>query len=818
MNKSRLYTLLTVLALTTGVSAQTTPTSQMENIGRAPVVLKSSTNGNFISWRLLGTDDDDLTTFDILYNNNVLVEDLKKTNYVHTTGTPTGEYRIVAKLHGEAIDTTEAVMAWTEPYKTLKLNRPAKGAKGGTYSPNDCSVGDVDGDGTYELIVKWDPSNAQDNSKNGYTDNVILDCYRLSGEQLWRIDLGVNIRAGAHYTQFMVYDFDGDGRAELMCKTAPGSKDGKGSYVNQAASDATIRSVSNTKDWRNSSGRITGGQEYLTVFDGETGAAIHTIFYNPNRNQGYGGEADGSFNWGKPDGKSDTGSYGNRGERYLAAVAYLDGADENPCGVFCRGYYNYAFLWAVSFDGKQLHQRWLHFSSSKTEYSLTTYDANDNGTTQKFSNLKPTSGSGSGTMFANGNHNLSVADVDGDGCDEIVWGSATCDNNGRLLFGTGFGHGDAIHLSDLIPTRPGLEVFQVHEEKGTYSWDIHDAATGEIIHKGGNKGVDNGRGMAADIMAENPGFEFWSADNDTTKAKTYGGLNEKYPRSATTREVLAQKSSTINYRIYWDGDLQDELLDGNKIDKWNGNGFSRLYINGKNPYDYNGSSTCNGSKNTPCLQADILGDWREEIILWSSSDNATLNIFTTNEPTDFMLPTLMHDHVYRMGIAWQNVAYNQPPHLGFYLPDYFNPQLSFVQGSSREQTVELGNAITPIVCRWRHCASNPSLTSTAPDGTIKLFNLPLPGFTNTRDTDNHLYTIEGTPEQLGDYTFVLKLSGNNSMTIEETLTVHVVEDTGINSMASDTKADARYYDLQGRRVNQPTKGIYIVNGKKIVRH
>jgi rhamnogalacturonan endolyase len=369
----------------------------------------------------------------------------------------------------------------------------------------------MDGDGQYEIIVKWDPSNSKDNSQDGITDNVILDCYKLDGTKLWRIDLGQNIRAGAHYTQFMVYDFDGDGMAEMMCKTAPGSKDGQGNYVNQAATDDRIKAADNTKSWITTSGSMDGGQEYLTVFNGETGKAIHTIAYYPNRNtKAELSEAQGTFNWAV--GKTDTHGY-NRGDRYLAAVAYLGGQDANPSGVFCRGYYSYAYIWAVDFDGSQLKHRWLHRSDSSTQWSVV--DANMQES-EKVTAQKATSGSGSNTMFSNGNHNLSVADVDGDGKDEIIWGSAAVDDDGKLLYATGFGHGDAIHLGDLNPDREGLEVFQVHEEKGTYAWDIHDAATGEILLKGGQSGVDNGRGVAADIVADTRGYEFWSA---------YGGFN-----------------------------------------------------------------------------------------------------------------------------------------------------------------------------------------------------------------------------------------------------------------------------------------------------
>ena len=628
-----------------------TPESQMEKLGRGVVALPQS-KGIFVSWRLLGTDDARMK-FDVVRDGKTIAQDLETSNYADEEGTASSKYNVVCKVNGKTVETSAEVTPWSDVYMKLPLDRPATGALGGEYSPNDCSVGDVDGDGEYEIFVKWDPSNSKDNSQSDKTDNVFIDCYKLDGTKLWRIDLGVNIRAGAHYTQFMVYDFDGDGLAEMMCKTAPGSKDGAGNYVNQAATDEAIKAADNEKDWRSSAGRIDGGQEYLTVFNGLTGAAIHTIAYYPNRNAlAELSEASGSFNWDDRSGKNDKGNYGNRGERYLAAVAYLGGPDANPSGIFSRGYYTYAYVWAVDFDGAQLKHRWLHRSDSKTQYSVVDADMKESA---KISAPAATSsdGSGSQTMYGNGNHNLSVGDVDGDGRDEIIWGSAALDDDGKLLYATGFGHGDAIHLSTMDPDRGGFQVFQVHEEKGTYSWDLHDAATGEVIFRGGNSGKDNGRGMAADVIPGSRGFEFWSAD-------------ERAQRSVQTGEIVGSKNTSVNFRMYWDGTCYDQTLDGNTLDAWNGSSWNRVMTF----YNYGNSSTCNSTKKTPNLQADLFGDWREELILWDSSNSATLNIFTTNIPTEYRVPTLMHDHTYRMGVAWQNTAYNQPPHLGFYLPDF----------------------------------------------------------------------------------------------------------------------------------------------------
>ena len=632
-----------------------TPMEQMENIDRAPVALPASNGkGIFISWRLLGTDNPN-TTFDIIRNGTTIVSGSKTTNFTDNEGTTTSSYEIAVKNNGNETERTTAFTPWGNIFLRQTLDRPDGGSTPAsetyTYSPNDCSIGDIDGDGQYELFVKWDPSNSKDNSQKGFTGNVFIDAYKLdmTSEQptrLWRIDLGVNIRAGAHYTQFLVYDFDGDGKVEMICKTAAGSKDGKGNYVSDAATDESIKAVDNTKDWRNSSGKVTGGQEWLTVFNGETGEAIHTIYYNPNRNGGVGGEAGWTKNWDDRSGKTDK-DYGNRGERYLAAVAYLDGPKSNPSAVMLRGYYTYSYIWAVDFDGKELATKWLHASDTKTTYTVT----NGDGTSKTYTAPLPTGRtSGSRTAYGNGNHNLSVGDYDGDGCDEITLGASAINNDGTLLYSTGYGHGDALHVGDIDPDRPGMEVFTVHEESA-YGWDLHDAATGTIICNS-DGASDNGRGIASDLIASNRGYEF-SSSNDRSQRNAKG-------------DVVSTKSTSLNFRCYWNGDLQDELLDGNVIDTWNGSSVTRLLTLS----NYGNSYTCNSTKKTPNLTADLLGDWREEVILWDSTDGCTLNIFTTNIATEYAIPTLMHDHTYRMAVAWQNSGYNQPPHVGYFLPDY----------------------------------------------------------------------------------------------------------------------------------------------------
>ncbi|RKD92552.1 rhamnogalacturonan lyase [Mangrovibacterium diazotrophicum] len=608
---------------------------QMEYLDRGLLAIKT-TNAVFVSWRSLGTDGSTVT-FN-LYRNNQLINEspLSLTNFTDTSGSQADSYVLKVLVDGEEVSGMESqpVTPWAQQYLTIALDQPAGGTTPDdvtyTYLPNDCSVGDLDGDGQYEIVLKWDPTNSKDNSQSGYTGNVFIDAYELDGTKLWRIDLGRNIRAGAHYTQFMVYDLDGDGRAELVCKTAPGTVDGKGNAVIMGSDDSSA-------DYRTSSGTILSGPEYLTLFDGLTGAELNTVAYDPPRHPTKLNPTTSELKaiWGD--------NYGNRQDRFLACVAYLDGT--KPSVVMGRGYYTRSCLAAYDVKDKKLVQRWFYDSGS-------------------------TSGIGA---YGQGNHNLSVGDVDVDGKDEIIYGSCAWDDDGSLLYRTGLGHGDALHLSDLDPDEDGLELWDVHEEKtATYGYEIHNAGTGGVKW-GTFSGTDVGRGLAADIDPNHRGFEMWS----TASSNVY----------SCKGEVVSTSRPSVNFRVYWDGDLQDELLDGTKLDKWKTTGGTdRLFTF----YNYSNAKEINSTKANPCLSADILGDWREEVVYYNSSNGSELVLFSTVIPTDYKLYTPMHDPVYRMGIAWQNVAYNQPPHLGFYIgdgltsiptPSIYTPQYSITTSS-----------------------------------------------------------------------------------------------------------------------------------------
>jgi len=674
-----------------------TPASQQEKLNRGLIRVNPTTATAFLSWRLLSTDNEH-TAFLTLKDGKVDGDTLRSaTSKFFNMTTAKKDLQLIVLQNGVPTDTLQPQTFNQTGYQLMQLDRPAAlTMPDGTtcdYSPNDCSVGDVDGDGEYELFVKWYPSNAKDNSQGGYTGNIYFDCYRLfTCERLWRIDLGVNIRAGAHYNQFLVYDFDKDGRAEMVCKTAPGSIDGTGQYVSLAADNANIQQASNTADYRTTAGRINGGYEYLTVFDGLTGKAIHTIPYYPNRNAERAlSSAEGTFNWYMSSGKSDTGSYGNRGERYLAGVAYLDGPDRRPSAVMCRGMYTRSYLWAVDFDGEKLSTHWLHGSISTTQVQLT--DAAGKTTTKTYSkNTDPNTTHAVYTAYGQGAHSLTIGDVDGDGCDEIVYGNAVVDNDGWMLYTTGFGHGDALHLADLDPDRPGLEIFMVHEES-PYGCNYRDAGTGELLYATTGS-ADNGRGLAANVLTNTRGYEYWSAKVDYTRNVQKGIVSENKP--------------SMNFRIFWDGDPYDELLDGTSIHKWAVDGTRTeqgIFTNTKSTTQKSftdlkmNPSSCNGTKATPCLQADILGDWREEVIYWNADDPSQVYLISSTASTNYRVPTLMHDHNYRMAIAWQNVGYNQPPHLGYYLPDYVDAFQGVADEPEQEEPATLAD-VTALIRQY----------------------------------------------------------------------------------------------------------------------
>ena len=515
--------------------------------------------------------------------------------------------------------TTGEVATWTRlkgekrnPYLSIPVCKPEDGEIAGesfTYTANDCSVGDLDGDGEYEIILKWSPSNSKRPPQRGFTGNTYLDAYKMDGRRLWCIDLGPNVRSGAATTNFLVFDFDGDGCAEICCKTGDGTVDGLGHRIGDAQAD--------WRTWDKKSptyGKIVNGPEYLTVFEGRTGKELDSKEYIPTRYP-----LDG---WGGVGGNCGNDNTGGRSDRFTAGVAFLDGKTPSP--IMVRGWYGRTVVAAWTFTNGALKHTW-------------TFDSAAPGW-EAYSGM--------------GNHSVTVADFDGDGCDEICVGAMTVDHDGKGLFTTGLRHGDALHAGRFIPSRQGMQVFGVHENEGdneivkrTPAVAMFDGATGEIIWQDG-LGQDAGRGVAADIDPRYDGAECWC---------NIGGL-----RRGDTGEIISnRKPDSCNFTIYWDADPLAELLDHVSISKWNWNAESTDLL-----LKAEGVVSNNGTKGNPCLSGDILGDWREEVI-WPSEDQTELRIYSTTIPAVDRRATWMNDRQYRLAIAWQNVAYNQPPHPSF---------------------------------------------------------------------------------------------------------------------------------------------------------
>ncbi len=592
---------------------------QMERLDRGVVAFRTSEDSVMVSWRYLATDPQDI--------GFAVYRDGKKLGEVPARHSTTFvDYNPIRKSSTYEVRPTGAKAAkgkWTLPadapvgFVDIPLDRPTGytdvEGRPVEYRANDASVADLDGDGQMEIILKWDPSNSKDNSQSGITNNTFIDAYKLDGTRLWRIDMGRNIRSGAHYTQFMVYDLDGDGRAEVVMKTGDGTVDGKGKVLGDPTADYRVGMEDRAEGDYNSpdhpreqfrqdqrgnrGGFIKGAPEFLTVFDGRTGAELTTVDYIPQ--QGNLGD------WGD--------NYANRSERYLACVAYLDGV--HPSVVMCRGYYTRTVLAAWDFDGKKLTSRWVFDSDDAPEYA------------------------------GQGNHNLRVADVDGDGRDEITYGSCCIDDDGTGLYSTGFGHGDAMHVTSFFPLDDALQVWDCHENHHDGS-DFRDARTGQVLFQIFSNS-DVGRCMAADIDPTNPGLEMWSSASG-------GILNVR-------GEVIDSLARVpINMAVWWDGGLTRELLDHEQVLRYDPESHQCVPLLTMEGCEFN-----NGTKSNPCLQGDILGDWREEVLA-RTEDSQHLRIYISPMPTEYRFHTFLSDPVYRHSLTTQNVAYNQPTQPGFY--------------------------------------------------------------------------------------------------------------------------------------------------------
>lgn len=874
---------------------------------RALWACQTPSGKTFVSWRARKTDDEN-TSYKLYRNgtNYGIYSDKTNVTIEGTGETYSTDYYRLEVLQNGSVDETqtmELVSGSVKPHSWLRIkladepvvtNTGVMWNKDGVddgytvrYTPNDMSCYDMDGDGQEELILKWDPSNSQDNGYSGYTANVYIDCYKVDWTKLaegtendvdailmWRINLGQNIRAGAHYTMFLCYDFDGDGKGEMIVKTSLGTKDGLGNYVFQSRIDA--RGLDVTRDYtrqddsgtaQKSNGHIGVGEEWLTVFNGTTGAEMATIDYYPKFNV--------VSSWNEPSGSSN--KY-NKGTRFKACVAFLDGV--HPSAVYNRGYYSQSFFTAYNWNGTDLYEVWRHASTTEGE-----------------------------GLYGQGNHSLVVDDFDGDGFDEIGTGPAALDNDGTILWTSMFGHGDAHHLGEFDLNNPGLEIFYVNEEykESPLSTALFDAKTGGVIQGHTQMDMDTGRGLAADISAAHRGAELFSKGDNDQAGETYlmaycDGTSEKLGNYSwctgslingykttddTGTDVTNDKTSYPNFRIYWNGGLQDQWMDSRHIDSYNDetNMFERVYTFDSPSHP---ARSINGTKENPNLQTDLFGDWREEVIFYDYEVTSTiqktvssksinngkeftidwdnrqyyLTVFTTTIPTDYKLPWLRDDHAYDMAIAWQNIGYNQPPHLSyspaermagtenqvtvkissFGVNTYTNTAavdfseadgLTVYAANLNEEETEV--TLVEVTSKQIPAGTPVILVGTAGMTYIGTYmeDEPAPISTNMKaapfivrvNAGNQYLAlsakngqpvfakmVEGSTikARTGYFEYSIKESGSRAIGIR------FDNPTGIRTVEHPSLTNGYYYNLAGQRVVMPSKGIYVYNGKKII--
>lgn len=609
MNKKLLATSALALLVSMGANAQ----RFTDKLDRGLVAVKT-TKGVYCSWRIQADE-----YYDVKYNlyrdgTRVNAEPLDVSNFTDTSGSESSQYTVKAVLNGVEQQASKAATVFKSNYKEIKIKHDA--SLKATYEPNDACCADVDGDGEVEILMKF--TNKEEGEqlypKNGPTiDGVetkeysMLACLKQDGTVLWWVNCGPNMGDFQNNEQNIVgYDWDMDGKAEVVMRLE------EGSTVHMA--DGTTYTIGangkNGSSWTNyrepkASGSVEWfthyGKEFLWYCEGATGKPYQCIEFPLKRLED--GETDLKAAWGD--------GYGHRSSKYFFGAPYLDG--KHPSIFLGRGIYTRHKFIAYDVDPKthDLKVRW------------------------KWTNNQPGS-----PWYGQGYHNYIVADVDWDGRDEIVWGSMVIDDNGMGLSTTGLGHGDAQHIGDFNPYIHGQEMFACNEDNPSNNY--RDATTSKIYYRKTDTN-DDGRCLAGNFYNDFPGAVGHSA-HDT-------------PISTVTNEHVSTNTNglSMNFRIYWDGDLLEECFNNTEVTK-PGVGTIATFL---------GAYSNNGTKATPCYQGDIFGDWREEVIERTADNN--IRIYTTNEPTKWRNYSLWYDHQYRNGMVWQPCGYNQPPHVSYFL-------------------------------------------------------------------------------------------------------------------------------------------------------
>ena len=614
-----------------------------------------------VSWRLLGTDPENIA-FDV-YKLEKGKEEVKlnktpianATCYVDSTTLNTqvpNVYRVT--LSGS--DSTVCSYTFTPQmaqtfYRKIQLNTNVPDPSL-NYEANDAQVGDLDGDGKMEIVLKRQPYDGA-NQGGWYDGTTLLEAYKLDGTFLWQIDMGVNIRSGSHYTSFIVYDFDGDGKCEVALRTSEGTKFGDGKIITDSNGKVhDYRQPEDGKGWFSGKalptlkGLVLDGPEYISICRGSDGSEIDRI--NNISRGGTGSNYERAKYWQEYWGDD----YGNRMDRFFIGVAYLDGIPKNgwritnPQLIISRGIYKNYQVAAYDFKNRKLVNRWT------------------------FNTLKNPAYCGSCS------HCFRVADLNGDGYDEILYGSAAISHDGKGLWVSGNGHGDALHVGKFSTTHSGLQIVASYEEPDNYNnkgygygCQMLDAATGRLIFghgKGSN--VDVGRCLVADIDSKSPGCEYWSSLGTGLYSCETGELvNTQLP-------TAKGGGNSYNNAIFWTGELTRQMLDGVIIQSYEPSkpwclrkGMSNwtrvLTLSNYGEGDNSRCASNNSTKLNPCYYGDFLGDYREEVIL-RSNDNKYIYLFSSNHPTTHRFVHFMEDHTYDMSQAMQNMGYNQPTHLG----------------------------------------------------------------------------------------------------------------------------------------------------------